>query len=52
MMGKIMLQMGKNFYNHTEIVCVTCLNILKMGIQMGAMKGLGRMLLSKEVLSR
>ena len=28
------------FYNHIEIVCVTCLNILKMGVWMGAVKSL------------
>ena len=44
-MGKIMLWMGKNFYNHIEIVCVTCPNSLKMGVQMGAMKSLGRALI-------
>ena len=31
-MGKIMLWTGKNFYNYIEVVCVTCLNILKMGV--------------------
>ena len=35
---------GEKFYNHTEIVSVTCLNILKMGVQMGVMKSLGRIL--------
>ena len=43
-MGKIMIRMGKTFYNHIEIVCVTCLNILTMGVQMGTMKSLGRTL--------
>ena len=44
-MGKIMLWMGKKFcYHITGIVCVTCLNLLKMGILMGAMKILGRTL--------
>ena len=32
-MGKIMLRMGRIFYNQIEIVCVTCPNITKMGIQ-------------------
>ena len=31
-----MLQKDTIFYNHIEIMCVTCLNILKMGIQTGA----------------
>ena len=42
--GKIKPQTGNNFHNHIEIVCVTHLNILKMGGQMGAMKSLGRTL--------
>ena len=29
---KIMLRMGKNWYNHFQIVCVTYPNILKMGV--------------------
>ena len=40
-MGKIMIFMiwvGKFFYNHIEIACVTCLNILKMGIRTRTMK--------------
>ena len=36
--------MGKEFYNHIEIVCLGSLNILKMGICMGALKSLGRTL--------
>ena len=39
-----MLRTGKIFYNHIEIVCVTCPNILKMGIRTGATKSLGRTL--------
>ena len=42
--GKIILQMGENFYNHIEIVNVTCPNILKMGVWMGTRKSLGRTL--------
>ena len=38
-MGNIMLWTGKIFYNYIEIVCVTCPNILKMGIRMCAMNG-------------
>ena len=37
-MGSIVLWMGKFFYSHIEIVCVTCLNILKISIQIGTMK--------------
>ena len=43
-MGKIMLWICKNFYHHIEIVCVTCQNILKIGIRLGATKSLGRTL--------
>ena len=43
-MGKIMLRIGKIFHNQIEIVCVTCPNIIKMGIRMGATKSLGRKL--------
>ena len=39
--GKIKLQTGNNFHNHIETVCFTYLNILKMGVQMEAMKRLG-----------
>ena len=41
-MGKIILRMCKNGYNYIAIVCVTCRNILKMGVQVGTMKSLGR----------
>ena len=34
-MGKIMLWTGQRSYNHVKIVCVTCLNILKMGVWTG-----------------
>ena len=37
-MGKIILWMSKKFYNHIEIVCVTCPSNLKMGMQKCAMK--------------
>ena len=37
-MGKIMLRLGKLFYNDIEIVCVTFLNILKMDNPRGVMK--------------
>ena len=41
---KIMLWVGKNLYNHVQIVCVTYQNILKMGVQMGTMKSSGKTL--------
>ena len=44
-MGKVMLWTGTNFYNHIEIVhvtCVTCPNILQMGFRMGATEGSGK----------
>ena len=44
-----MLQKGKRFYNHIEIVCITCLNILKMSIPTGIKKSLGRTLLGWEI---
>ena len=43
-MRKVMLRIGKIFYNHVEIVCVTCLNIFKMGFRMGAMTSFDRTL--------
>ena len=45
--GKIMVRTGKKFCYHIGIVCVTCPNLLKMGIQIGAMKSLGRILGTK-----
>ena len=42
--SKMMFWTGNMLYNHIEIVCVTCLNILKMGVWMGAMKSLSRTL--------
>ena len=43
-MGKIMLQAGKQLCYNIGIVYVTCPNLLKMGILMGAMNSLGRTL--------
>ena len=51
-MGQIMLQTCINFYNNIEIVHVTCLNILKMGIQRGAMKRLDRTLWTPLLVSQ
>ena len=42
-----MLCTGKYFCNHIATMCVTCLNILKMGIETGALKRLDRTLLSQ-----
>ena len=42
--GKIILRMSKKLFNHIGIACVTCPNLLKMGIRMGAMKSLVRTL--------
>ena len=44
-MGKIMLRTGKKFCYHIGIVCVTCPNLLKMGVRTGAVKHLGRTLI-------
>ena len=38
---KLCFRHEKHFLNHIEIVCVTCLIILKMGIRTSAMKVLG-----------
>ena len=43
-MGKIMVESGKKFCYHIGIVCVTCRNLLKMGIRTGAMKSSSRTL--------
>ena len=42
--SEVMFRTGKNFGNQFEIVCITCPNILKMGVRTGAMKNLGRTL--------
>ena len=39
-MGKVMLRTGKKFCYHIRIGCVTCPNLLKMAIPIGAMKSL------------
>ena len=41
-MGKNMVRTGKKFYNHIEIACVTCPNILRKGVRKGAMKKFGK----------
>ena len=42
--SQIMLWTGKKFCYHMGIVCVTCPNLFKMGLQLGDMKSLGRTL--------
>ena len=49
---EVKLQMGRNFYNYIEIVCVTCPNILKIGIQRGAMRSLGKTLWTPLMVSQ
>ena len=44
-MGKITIPMSKKFSYYTQIMCVTCTNILKMGIRMSATKILWRTLM-------
>ena len=43
-MDKIMVQKNKKFCYHKGIVCVTCPNLLKMGIGTGDMKSWGKTL--------